>query len=312
MQTGLACERLLMQLLEAAICAPSGDNTQPWRFQIDAERCRIVARVDESRDPSPMNAGQRMARIAVGAAVENILRTASHNGWRASVVETPETANSVEIRFDEIRGDVIKIEDVLRRRVTNRKPYDGQRAPPELLSAVAAQTTPIGGVRTVWIGETPRIEQFARLIGRADAMMFGERSMRQAFLENVRFDALPDEPVAEGLPLASLEMPSRDIKAFRTLAPLPDSLLKILGFGRKIAKASRRLVESSAGLCLGVAPDASPATDFLAGARTHPEQSGDPADDVRSCSRQRDAARRPIAEANARTKRGCWSDEPNS
>ena len=46
-------------LLEAAILAPSGDNTQPWRFAVDRERWTIAVDVDPTRDPSPMNAGQR-------------------------------------------------------------------------------------------------------------------------------------------------------------------------------------------------------------------------------------------------------------
>ena len=40
---------------------------------------RIAVYVDESRDPSPMNAGQRMARIAVGSALENLVRTTRKN-----------------------------------------------------------------------------------------------------------------------------------------------------------------------------------------------------------------------------------------
>ena len=32
-----------------------------------------------------MNAGQRMARLALGAALENILGTARHNGWQVDL-----------------------------------------------------------------------------------------------------------------------------------------------------------------------------------------------------------------------------------
>ena len=47
-------------LLAAAVHAPSGDNTQPWRFELDAGQGRIVLHLDPTRDPSPMNAGQRL------------------------------------------------------------------------------------------------------------------------------------------------------------------------------------------------------------------------------------------------------------
>ena len=63
-------DAILETLIAAGIQAPSGDNTQPWRFMVDSQARTIAAHVDETRDPSPMNSGQRMSRIAVGAAVE--------------------------------------------------------------------------------------------------------------------------------------------------------------------------------------------------------------------------------------------------
>jgi nitroreductase len=53
-------------LLARAVRAPSGTNTQPWRFVVDDEARTIALDLDPARDPSPMNAGQRMARIALG------------------------------------------------------------------------------------------------------------------------------------------------------------------------------------------------------------------------------------------------------
>jgi len=85
---GVASAATLESLVAAALRAPSGDNTQPWRFQIDPRTGRVSLFLDESRDPSPMNAGQRMARIALGAAFENLLRAAGSLGLEIAV-ETP-------------------------------------------------------------------------------------------------------------------------------------------------------------------------------------------------------------------------------
>ena len=85
-QTGVAPHNEFghLALLKAAAVAPSGDNTQPWRFEVETSRIRVI--VDPARDPSPMNAGQRMARIAAGAAAENIIACQRHNGGEARVV----------------------------------------------------------------------------------------------------------------------------------------------------------------------------------------------------------------------------------
>src|SRR4051794_35438247 len=74
-------DRSLSPLLATAALAPSGDNTQPWRFVVDRDAGTIALEVDASRDPSPMNVGGRMARIAVGAALENLIREARSRGW---------------------------------------------------------------------------------------------------------------------------------------------------------------------------------------------------------------------------------------
>ena len=78
-------------LIGQAILAPSGDNVQPWTFHADSDAGKIVVRVDEPRDTSPMNAGQRMSRIAVGAAVENIVHSAAMNDLEAEIEASPTT-----------------------------------------------------------------------------------------------------------------------------------------------------------------------------------------------------------------------------
>src|SRR5262249_46537339 len=91
----------LEALLDAAIRAPSGDNTQPWRFAVAAEEGAIEFSLDETRDPSPMNSGQRMARIALGAAIENFLQTAQAHGWE-SRLEPLDSAGRVRVKVSRL------------------------------------------------------------------------------------------------------------------------------------------------------------------------------------------------------------------
>jgi hypothetical protein len=95
--------------------------------------------------------------------------------------------------------------------------------------------------------------------------MFGEASMRRSFLGQVRFDAPPAMPVAEGLSLASLELSASDRVALRVMRYMPDRLLRIGGAGRVFAAKARALVASASGLCLIVAPDRSERADLDVG-----------------------------------------------
>ena len=251
-------------LLIAAGAAPSGDNTQPWRFLVDPADRTIDLVVHGARDPSPMNAGQRMARIALGAALENLLRSARDLGWDPRLENAPSPALArVRLRGD---GDGDRpVDPTLAGRTTNRRPYDSRPVPPETLALLERETPDLEGVRAHWIVGADRLAAWANLIGRADAIMLGHPDMRRAFLEKVRFNADDRDRVPEGLSPASLELTPTDRLALRVMRHAPDRLLKLGGAGSIFRAKARQLVLSSSGLCLVVAPDDARQTDLLVG-----------------------------------------------
>jgi nitroreductase len=254
----------LERLLSAAIRAPSGDNTQPWRFEVESGAGRVVFLVDETRDPSPMNSGQRMARIAVGAALETFLRTAGRSGWEVRL-ETPVPPAVAVVHVQVPPGAGVEAEKAVADRVTNRRAYDGRPVPDDVLARLKSQAPPLEGVTTHWVVGRERLEPLADLIGRSDATMFGEATMRRAFLHNVRFDAPPDATVEEGLSLDSLELSAKDRKGLKLMPWMPSWLLRLAGGLRLFAETARRLITSASGLCLVVAPDRVVATDLTVG-----------------------------------------------
>jgi nitroreductase len=254
----------LETLLAQAVRAPSGDNMQPWRFVVDAEAGTIVLDLDPTRDPSPMNAGQRMARIAIGAALENLLRAAGGLGWAAELDPDPRPFLA-RVRLTPQGGVGEDLGRIATARVTNRRPYDGRPVPAAALDRLARATPDLDGTRTVWIGARERVDALARVISRADGVMFGEPSMLRAFLKNVRFDAPPTAEVDEGLSLASLELSAANRLALRVMPRLPDRMLRLAGVSRALAANTLRLVRGSSGLCLVAAPDGAEATDLVVG-----------------------------------------------
>jgi len=168
-----AKEAALEQLVAAAIRAPSGDNTQPWRFILHRASHRIDVHLDEMRDSSPMNAGQVMSRIACGAAIENMFQMARARGWTATL----ETRAGSPIATVSLQGFTDngqssgRIEDLIARRVVNRRLYDGRPTSPELLARLKSETPVLDDVSTHWIYGPERLSQLASVIGRADGLM---------------------------------------------------------------------------------------------------------------------------------------------
>jgi nitroreductase len=255
-------KNLIEPLLAAAARAPSGDNTQPWRFVAGADT--IALQLDPDRDPSPMNSGQRMARIAVGAALENLLRAAQYLGLRAELDSDPRPYLA-RVRLSGGGDGAGRVAADLGARTTNRRPYDGRPVPAEVLDRLARETPGLGGVTTHWVVGADRLKALAGTIGRADGLMFGDPSMRRAFLANVRFDRPHAEAVDEGLSLACLELSAADRLALRVMRRTPHVVLKLGGAPAVFNAKSRGLVASASGLCVVAAPDGAEETDLDVG-----------------------------------------------
>jgi nitroreductase len=260
MQSDSVLPARLATLIAAAVRAPSADNTQPWRFTIDPQAGLIGLDIDARRDASPLNPGQRMARIAVGAALENILSTANGNGWQAETLANPRPFLAL-VRVADPFGPDGAIDPAVEERVSNRHIYDGQPVPAAVLGRLRRLASVHDGIRTCWLTEAERL---AALIGQCDAALFGQAAMWRAFLSRVRFDAGAGT-VTEGLPLDSLELSFGQRLALRYVGRGPQWLLKYGGGLRSLAAHTRRLVASSSGLCVILAPDDRPQTDVLVG-----------------------------------------------
>jgi len=78
----------IRSILETAVWAPSGDNSQPWRFRITQNRISIFNRPD--RDIPFFNYGQRGSFVAHGGLIENIRIASSALGYATTITLFPE------------------------------------------------------------------------------------------------------------------------------------------------------------------------------------------------------------------------------
>jgi nitroreductase len=248
------------ELTRAAGWAPSGDNTQPWRFDTVAGRRTIEVVLDPARDASPMNAGQQMALIACGAAVENVCWLARARGLQADVETLPPGRPAAptcvaRVVLGERRQPDCAAPSALAitERVTNRRRYDGRPLDPGVRSRLERATVDVPGMAVHWVTDRALIGKLADRIALGDAVMFGEPGMRHAFLGNVRFDLPVNAEADEGLPIGSLEVSAADRLSLRAMRFLPDWLFALSGGARILGARTRKLVESSSGICL-VAP----------------------------------------------------------
>ncbi|MEW5943476.1 MAG: ThiF family adenylyltransferase [Pseudomonadota bacterium] len=97
-----AAPTTIEQILDLARWAPSGDNTQPWRFEIIDEHNLVVHGFD-TRDHCIYDLDGRPSQISIGALLETIAIAASGHGLRAGFrrrADTPDSKPTFDVRFE--------------------------------------------------------------------------------------------------------------------------------------------------------------------------------------------------------------------
>ena len=255
-------QNVLLAMAAGASRAPSGDNLQPWTFVVDLEQRCLEVWLNDRSDRSVLNSAQRMSRLGCGAALECAVCIAESAGWSTDVHWDggPELrlARIALTDFDPSRADGT-LERLVAARTTNRQCYDGATLPSQTLATIAAATPQRDGASVRWICDRAQMDALARLAMRADVLLYGERSMLRAFLDNVRFDLPPSAPADRGLSLGTLGASAFELLTLRFLKLTRGALFNCTPGPRIFARYSRRLIRSSSGLCVVSTHGAEPA-----------------------------------------------------
>ncbi|HPE79568.1 MAG TPA: nitroreductase family protein [Gammaproteobacteria bacterium] len=156
------------KILELARWAPSGDNTQPWRFEIVSESHFVIHGYD-TRDWCVYDLDGHASQIAIGTLVENIAIAASDLGLRAEFRrqrDQPETTPTIDVK---LIGDVgiarDPLVDFLRHRVTQRRPLSTMPLTPVQKQRLEDSVGPEYSV--TWIEGAANRWRLARLLSRS-------------------------------------------------------------------------------------------------------------------------------------------------
>ncbi|MCK6490510.1 MAG: molybdopterin biosynthesis protein MoeY [Planctomycetes bacterium] len=145
------------QVIERARWAPSGDNTQPWRFVL-AEGARFAVIGRDTRDEVVYDRDGRASQLSLGALLESIRLAASEVGRRALI--TPLDGDQRQPRWMvALVGDPAARPDPLatqlRRRCTSRLPFSTRALPTGLRSGLEAALGPCH--RALWLTGARRL-----------------------------------------------------------------------------------------------------------------------------------------------------------
>ncbi|MHB8312782.1 MAG: molybdopterin biosynthesis protein MoeY [Candidatus Dormibacteria bacterium] len=220
-QRDRARERLC-RILDLGRWAPSGDNTQPWRFEIVSEH-HLVVYGSDTRHQVVFDLEGHASQLSIGTLLESLAIAASGEGQRSIVsYRTPESLPdehpTFDVRFEEdpaITPDVLL--PFLMTRCTNRRPLGTRPLSPderrEIETASAPPECRFPAHRIVWLesgSEKRAMASIAQRAGRLRLTIPEAWEVHREVIEwSARFsaDRIPDQ--ALGLPYLVLPLMRR-------------------------------------------------------------------------------------------------------
>lgn len=186
---GGSTEERLRFLLRYALLAPSGHNTQPWRFRVADGRVWLYA--DPSRALPVADPDDRELTISCGAALFH-LRLAMRNFDLAEAVETLPDPNDPDLLAVVTPVGPHAPDDTDRalfgavtRRFTHRGPFLDTPVPPALANLLHRLAV-VEGAELHWLSEPSAKEPVADLVAEGDLHQGGDPAFRRELAGWVR------------------------------------------------------------------------------------------------------------------------------
>lgn len=154
----------LRRILELARWAPSGDNTQPWRFEILGDEHVLVHGFD-TRDHVVYDLDGHASQLAVGALLETLAIAATGEGRQARMRRRPDTPDNhllIDVVFEPAPPAPDPLFPFIEKRVVQRRPMSTRPLTPAQRQALEGALP--DGYRVLWFEALAERWRIARLL----------------------------------------------------------------------------------------------------------------------------------------------------
>ncbi|ANE56291.1 nitroreductase family protein [Methylomonas sp. DH-1] len=193
-------------ILDAAIRAPSGDNSQPWRFDVTDDYSRIVLYNLPEKDDSYYNYQQVASYIAHGAVIENISVASRHLGLSINVSLFPNSSNfhqvaAIDFRSEESFPVLDPLYESIFKRSTNRFRYQSSKSTIYDLNLLVESVKEIPNVVSHFVTDPSIIDKLARAFMINDSLVFENKAIHSFLFRQIRWNREQSMNAGDGMTL---------------------------------------------------------------------------------------------------------------
>lgn len=181
-----------LEIIRYATKAPSGHNTQPWRFSFTEKTISITPNFDVALPI--VDGDNRELYISLGCAMENLLIAATHFGYEAQIIQCDKIAIKVALTKSEqvVRDELFH---QIERRQNNRSVYSGQKISNQQLAKLQSLSSDICFAE---IG-SPLADTLTQYIAKGNEIQMNDKAFREELLSWMRFNGKQVKTTGDGL-----------------------------------------------------------------------------------------------------------------
>ena len=200
-------ENQFKEIIHYATLAPSGHNTQPWKFSI--ENNSILIYPDYSRRLRVVDPDDHALFISLGCALENLVIAANHTGYGAEVEYFSENEEKdcirVTLKKEKIEFDPDLFNAIPNRQATRNK-YDGRQIPGEDLEKLE-QASKQDKVSFILFTGQKEIDPIIEFVKEGNILQFRNKLFINELINWIRFSKKDALESRDGLNSASMGLP---------------------------------------------------------------------------------------------------------
>ncbi|WP_373753453.1 Acg family FMN-binding oxidoreductase [Neisseria weixii] len=199
-------DNLYTKLITQATLAPSGHNTQPWRFGIQDDGT-ICITPDLRRALPIVDGDNRELFISLGCAAENLALAAGEQGYAAQV-HSNETTGSIRIHLEKQAVEPDPLVAQIARRQTNRSLYSARRIPDDVVARLQQIPAEAGTHVCLYANGTPSYAEIGKYILQANTLQMRNPAFKQELKTWLRYNKKHQDQTRDGLSYAAFGAPN--------------------------------------------------------------------------------------------------------
>jgi molybdopterin/thiamine biosynthesis adenylyltransferase len=266
----------IQELVSSAILAPSGGNSQPWKWLFSDNKLYLY--LNPLFQNSLLDFDYNASTISLGAATENLLLKAKEIGLNIETLLFPNQEDDKLVAIfnfikgngeghQEVEGSYDYLSKYITKRNTNRSLKNTGNITSEDIIELTKVVESIPGASLQIISEEEKLKKLGTIMGVADRLRVTNPKGHAEFVSEIRWSKEESEEKMDGIPVSAIDFTPTELIGYRLAKDwkVVENLIK-WNKGKGFEKLSQKMTYASSAFGLITMPTTS-REDYFKGGR---------------------------------------------